>query len=124
MMCHFEGPIVDSLYDMSLITWHNELKLPLPSHDSPAALGGLGSFAQESYSGMFNSDGVVHGYNVPRKDNPTFDNNQPNVHPAINPSNNETAITGAHASGATQGGASNDIANVEAASSKLRSFWI
>ncbi|KAK7716537.1 hypothetical protein SLS57_006565 [Botryosphaeria dothidea] len=30
MMTHLEGPIVDSLYDMALITWHDGLKPPLP----------------------------------------------------------------------------------------------
>ncbi|EKG19053.1 Phospholipase D/Transphosphatidylase [Macrophomina phaseolina MS6] len=30
MMTHIEGPIVDSLYDMALLTWHDELKPPLP----------------------------------------------------------------------------------------------
>ncbi|OJD33510.1 iq calmodulin-binding motif protein [Diplodia corticola] len=30
MMTHLEGPIVDSLYDMALLTWHDALKPPLP----------------------------------------------------------------------------------------------
>ncbi|KAF2222072.1 phospholipase D active site motif protein [Elsinoe ampelina] len=30
MMSHLEGPIVDSLYDMALLTWSSELKPPLP----------------------------------------------------------------------------------------------
>lgn len=30
MATHLEGPIVDSLYDMSLITWHEALNPPLP----------------------------------------------------------------------------------------------
>ena len=47
-MTHIEGPIVDSFYDMSLCSWHNELKPPLPSHNSPAALGGLPTFEQQS----------------------------------------------------------------------------
>ena len=110
---------MDSFYDMALISWHNEFKPPLPSHDSPAALGGLGSFAQESHSGMFKSDGIMHGYHVPRKDNSTFENNAPNVHPAINPSNNETTIAEAHAAGANPGGALNETATIEATSSEL-----
>lgn len=36
MMTHMEGPIVDSLYDMALLTWHEELKPPLPLLDKPA----------------------------------------------------------------------------------------
>ena len=59
MMTHIEGPIVDSFYDMSLASWHNELKPPLPSYNSPAALGGLPSFQQQSHRGMFNPDGTV-----------------------------------------------------------------
>ena len=58
MMTHIEGPIVDSFYDMSLASWHNELKPPLPSYSSPAALGGLPSFQQQSHSSMFSSDGT------------------------------------------------------------------
>lgn len=42
MSCHLEGPIVDSFYDMALISWHNALNPPLPTHNSPAALGGWG----------------------------------------------------------------------------------
>ncbi|KAF2140413.1 uncharacterized protein K452DRAFT_360026 [Aplosporella prunicola CBS 121167] len=30
MMTHCEGPIVDSLYDMALLTWHEALNPPLP----------------------------------------------------------------------------------------------
>jgi hypothetical protein len=56
MMTHLEGPIVDSFYDMSLISWHNQLKPPLPSHDSPAATGGLPSFQSRTHSQMFHGD--------------------------------------------------------------------
>ena len=52
-MTRLEGPIVDSFYDMCLISWHNELKPSLPSHDSPAALNGLPSFEQASHASMF-----------------------------------------------------------------------
>lgn len=46
MMAHLEGPIVDSLYDMALISWRLKLSPPLPSHDAPAAQGGLGVSAR------------------------------------------------------------------------------
>lgn len=49
---------MDSFYDMSLASWHNELKPPLPSYNSPAALGGLPSFTQQSHNSMFNPDGT------------------------------------------------------------------
>lgn len=47
MMTHVEGPIVDSIYDTALITWNNHLQPPLPSHDAPAAEGGLPTSDQE-----------------------------------------------------------------------------
>ncbi|CAG7852085.1 SubName: Full=Uncharacterized protein {ECO:0000313/EMBL:EQB58197.1} [Serendipita indica DSM 11827] len=39
MACQLEGPIVDSLYDMMLISWCNKLEPPPPSISSPAAAG-------------------------------------------------------------------------------------
>ncbi|KAK0636479.1 hypothetical protein B0T17DRAFT_605208 [Bombardia bombarda] len=63
MMIHLEGPIVDSLYDMALISWHKQLDPPLPSHNSPAVQGGLGSFG-ESHAGMFGPDGTLKGSSV------------------------------------------------------------
>lgn len=59
MMCHVEGPIVDSLYDTLLISWHNSLDPPLPSRTTPAASGGLPSFEQDSFRGLFDSKGHV-----------------------------------------------------------------
>ena len=47
-MIHLEGPIVDSFYDTSLISWANTLDPPLPSHNTPAAKGGLPTFSQET----------------------------------------------------------------------------
>ena len=41
MMTHFEGPIVDSIYDTALITWGNAFKIPPPSANAPATEGGL-----------------------------------------------------------------------------------
>ncbi|KAI1345050.1 hypothetical protein F5Y15DRAFT_410728 [Xylariaceae sp. FL0016] len=37
MMVHLEGPIVDGLYDMALLSWHKCLQPNLPCLDSPAA---------------------------------------------------------------------------------------
>lgn len=45
MLIHLEGPIVDSLYDMALISWHKQLDPPLPSYNNPAARQGLGTSA-------------------------------------------------------------------------------
>ncbi|KAG9700951.1 hypothetical protein KCU95_g700, partial [Aureobasidium melanogenum] len=66
MMCHVEGPIVDSLYDTFLISWHNPLDPPLPSFDTPAAQGGLPAFDQPSFRGMFDANGNL---NIPERGN-------------------------------------------------------
>jgi len=34
MMIHLEGPVVDSLYDMAVISWHRKLEPPLPCLNS------------------------------------------------------------------------------------------
>ncbi|ELR10669.1 hypothetical protein GMDG_04936 [Pseudogymnoascus destructans 20631-21] len=58
MMIQLEGPIVDSLYDMALISWHKALEPPLPSYNSPAARGGIGSFGETSHHEMFHQAGI------------------------------------------------------------------
>lgn len=63
MMVHMEGPIVDSMYDMALISWHKRLEPPLPSHDSPAAKGGITAFT-ESLSDVFGPSGSIRGHNA------------------------------------------------------------
>lgn len=60
MMTHLEGPIVDSLYDMALISWSKKLEPPLPSHNSPAVQGGLSSFSNKGHDDVFNREGVMH----------------------------------------------------------------
>ncbi|CZS88896.1 related to IQ calmodulin-binding motif protein [Rhynchosporium graminicola] len=57
MMTHLEGPIVDSLYDMALISWNNKLDPPLPCANSPAAIGGVSSFNTENHNAMFTQSG-------------------------------------------------------------------
>ncbi|KAI5195060.1 hypothetical protein E4T38_09252 [Aureobasidium subglaciale] len=66
MMCHVEGPIVDSLYDTFLISWHNPLEPILPSRNTPAVQGGLPAFDQASFRGMFDANGEL---NVPERGN-------------------------------------------------------
>ncbi|KAL2070490.1 hypothetical protein VTL71DRAFT_13516 [Oculimacula yallundae] len=58
MMTHLEGPIVDSLYDMALISWNNKLDPPLPSANSPASQGGISSFQSDNHNAMFSQNGV------------------------------------------------------------------
>jgi phosphatidylserine/phosphatidylglycerophosphate/cardiolipin synthase-like enzyme len=70
MMIHLEGPIVDSMYDMALISWDKKLDPPLPSLNSPAAQGGLATFGEKSYQDMFGPNGSQSGYSA------TMDSNQ------------------------------------------------
>jgi hypothetical protein len=63
MGCQLEGPIVDSLYDMALITWSNKLEPPLPTINSPAAVGGT-SFDIPSHSQLFETRGELVGSKV------------------------------------------------------------
>ncbi|KAK1749519.1 hypothetical protein QBC47DRAFT_311778 [Echria macrotheca] len=58
MMVHLEGPIVDSLYDVALISWHKRFEPPLPSRNEPAAQGGLGN-GEEAQNGSVKQPGVV-----------------------------------------------------------------
>lgn len=46
MMLQLEGPIVDSFYDLSLLSWHNEMKPPLPCLNGPALNGAFPSFEE------------------------------------------------------------------------------
>ncbi|PQE03711.1 iq calmodulin-binding motif protein [Rutstroemia sp. NJR-2017a BBW] len=64
MMTHLEGPIVDSLYDMALISWHKKFEPPLPSHNSPAAQGGLSSFKNKSHDEIFSENGSLRGHSA------------------------------------------------------------
>lgn len=64
MMTHLEGPIVDSLYDMALISWHKKFEPPLPSHDSPAVLGGLRSFENKGHDEIFDQSGAIRGHSA------------------------------------------------------------
>jgi len=61
MMIHLEGPIVDSLYDMALISWHKKLEPPLPSHNAPAAQGGLGFWPGDNGSADKSPDNTSQG---------------------------------------------------------------
>jgi phosphatidylserine/phosphatidylglycerophosphate/cardiolipin synthase-like enzyme len=64
MMIHMEGPIVDSMYDMALISWDKKLEPPLPSLNTPAVEGGLGSFADKSHDEIFGPDGSLKGHSA------------------------------------------------------------
>ncbi|KAI0116887.1 hypothetical protein F4814DRAFT_265862 [Daldinia grandis] len=63
MMVQVEGSIVDSLYDMALLSWHKKLEPPLPCLSSPAAKSGSTSFTP-SYADMFSPEGAIKGYSA------------------------------------------------------------
>lgn len=72
MMVHMEGPIVDSMYDMALISWNKHLEPPLPSHSAPASAGGISCF-NEAHAGIFASNGAIRGHSAvvdPSKEEP------------------------------------------------------
>ncbi|KAF4555289.1 Hypothetical protein D9617_2g052420 [Elsinoe fawcettii] len=56
MMTHLEGPIVDSLYDMALLTWNNELQpsLPLLVPEKPIATN-TATFETQSFLDIANN---------------------------------------------------------------------
>lgn len=59
MMTQFEGAIVDSLYDMALITWHNPLRPRLTTLHTPAASKPPPTFSGKGYSSMFDDQGQL-----------------------------------------------------------------
>jgi phosphatidylserine/phosphatidylglycerophosphate/cardiolipin synthase-like enzyme len=59
MMTQWEGPIVDSFYDMALISWHNALKPPLPLLDTPAEGQPMPTFHSETYATLFDENGKL-----------------------------------------------------------------
>lgn len=48
MMTHVEGPIVDSFYDMALLSWHENLDPPLPLLAAPHQQGGSYQFGLDN----------------------------------------------------------------------------
>ncbi|KAM0810542.1 hypothetical protein AB5N19_10891 [Seiridium cardinale] len=63
MMVQVEGPIVDGLYDMALLSWHKKLDPPMPSRNTPAAQGGLGGFGP-NHDSMFTAQGTLKDHGV------------------------------------------------------------
>jgi hypothetical protein len=57
MMTHLEGPIVDSLYDVCLISFNEQLQMALPSHNTPAVSGGLPTFDDPTFHSLFDASG-------------------------------------------------------------------
>lgn len=57
MMSHLEGPIVDSLWETFLISWHKLLDPPAPCRDTPAATSRPPSYDEDSFNQLFEPDG-------------------------------------------------------------------
>lgn len=64
MMSHLEGPIVDSLWETFIISWHNKLEPPLPCRTTPAAESAPPTYEEESYKALFEADG---SFRLPEK---------------------------------------------------------
>jgi phosphatidylserine/phosphatidylglycerophosphate/cardiolipin synthase-like enzyme len=117
MMTHLEGPIVDSLYDMALISWHNKLEPPLPSHNSPAVQGGVGDKSNTTTS---DQDGTVKGQSAI---------NQPGVVDAqmpsdvlTGPSTNESVTGAVDQAGSPQIAGQTGIADQQASHNAHQAF--
>ncbi|KAF2803956.1 uncharacterized protein BDZ99DRAFT_511749 [Mytilinidion resinicola] len=63
MATHLEGPIVDSFYDLCLISWDKKLDPPLPLHNKPNTEGEYPTFQLESFLSLFDSEGKVRTAN-------------------------------------------------------------
>lgn len=64
MMVQVEGPIVDSLYDMAMLSWFKKLDPPLPCLHSPAAKAtGLTSF-NANHANIFSPIGSIKGHSA------------------------------------------------------------
>ena len=59
MFAQYEGPIVDSFYEVALISWHNAMKPPLPCLNRPAAEVSLPTFEDQSHATLFNENGQM-----------------------------------------------------------------
>lgn len=57
MLVQYEGPIVDSIWDTFIISWHKGMDPPPPCLDEPAASKPEPTFAQESFRKLFDAKG-------------------------------------------------------------------
>lgn len=66
MMTQFEGDIVDSFYDVALISWHNLMNPTLPCINSPNLGRPTPTFEAKEYATLFDDNGklvnVYHAY--------------------------------------------------------------
>lgn len=64
MMSHVEGPIVDSVWETFLVSWHNKLDPALPCRDTTAASKPPPTYQDDTFKHLFEPDG---SYRVPEK---------------------------------------------------------
>ena len=57
MMVQLEGPIVNSFYDVACISWHNEMKPPLPLLTEPQRAEMYPTFSTKDHATLFNQSG-------------------------------------------------------------------
>ena len=62
MAIQLEGPIVDSIYETTLLTWHNAMDPPLPRISSPAASALPPTFASGNHASLFDKEGRPANY--------------------------------------------------------------
>lgn len=67
MMTHLEGAIVDSLYDVALLSWERSLNPPLPRRNIPASAGTTNTFTDPEFVSLFDDQGKLK---VPSAGNP------------------------------------------------------
>nr|POF19892.1 hypothetical protein CFP56_52141 [Quercus suber] len=68
MMSHLEGPIVDSLWDTFVISWHNKLDPFLPCRDSPAAQKPPPTYQEPTFTELFDESGAFRKPEEPIED--------------------------------------------------------
>ncbi|KAK4555523.1 hypothetical protein LTR86_007275 [Recurvomyces mirabilis] len=64
MMSHIEGPIVDSVWETFMVSWHNKLDPPLPCRDMTAMSKPPPTYQEASFQGLFESNGA---FRIPEK---------------------------------------------------------
>ncbi|EMC96773.1 hypothetical protein BAUCODRAFT_34168 [Baudoinia panamericana UAMH 10762] len=64
MMSHVEGPIVDSIWDTFIVSWHNKFEPPLPCRNETATAKPPPTFREDSFMHLFEPDG---SFRLPEK---------------------------------------------------------
>ncbi|WPH02513.1 Hypothetical protein R9X50_00537800 [Acrodontium crateriforme] len=57
MMTHLEGPIVDSLWETFMLSWHKPLNPPSPCRNIPAGSAPPPTYQEETFKHLFQADG-------------------------------------------------------------------